>query len=136
MEHKKLTRSARNKILAGVCGGIGEYLDLDPNLVRLVFLVLLIIQPAAILLYLLLALILPQAGSQDEEIEKAENAAAPANAADPDSTSERLWLGVGLTVFGFLLLLNNLGLVWLNWKWLGAFVLIGLGVYLLLLKED
>ena len=130
MEHKKLTRSARNKILAGVCGGIGEYLDLDPNLVRLVFLVLLIIQPAAILLYLLLALILPQSGSQDEEMEKTENAA------DPDSTSERLWLGVGLTVFGFLLLLNNLGLVWLNWKWLGAFVLIGLGVYLLLLKED
>jgi len=130
MEHKKLTRSARNKILAGVCGGIGEYLDLDPNLVRLVFLVLLIIQPAAILLYLLLALILPQSESQDEEMKKAENAA------DPDSTSERLWLGVGLTVFGFLLLLNNLGLVWLNWKWLGAFVLIGLGVYLLLLKED
>ena len=32
---KRLYRSKRDRKLAGVCGGLGEYLDIDPNLVRL-----------------------------------------------------------------------------------------------------
>ncbi|MDD4248763.1 MAG: PspC domain-containing protein, partial [Methanosarcina sp.] len=32
---KKLYRSKKSRIIAGVCGGIGEYLDVDPTLIRL-----------------------------------------------------------------------------------------------------
>lgn len=35
---KKLTRSKDNKVLAGVMGGVGEYFDIDPVLIRLVYL--------------------------------------------------------------------------------------------------
>ena len=35
---KRLYRSRENKVLAGVCGGIGEYFDVDPVLIRLVYL--------------------------------------------------------------------------------------------------
>jgi phage shock protein C len=34
---KKLYRSKKNRIIAGVCGGIGEYLDVDPTLIRLLW---------------------------------------------------------------------------------------------------
>lgn len=34
---KKLRRSKKNRIIAGVCGGIGEYLGIDPTVVRLCF---------------------------------------------------------------------------------------------------
>lgn len=34
---KKLTRSTSNKMIAGVCGGIAEYLNVDPTVVRLAF---------------------------------------------------------------------------------------------------
>jgi len=34
---KKLYRSQKQKVIAGVCGGLGEYFDLDVNLVRLIF---------------------------------------------------------------------------------------------------
>lgn len=37
---KKLTRSMTEKMIAGVCGGIANYLNIDPTLVRLVFVVL------------------------------------------------------------------------------------------------
>lgn len=33
--NKKLYRSTKDKVLAGVCGGLGEYFDVDPTLVRL-----------------------------------------------------------------------------------------------------
>ena len=34
---KKLYRSRSNKILGGVCGGIGEYLDIDPTIIRILW---------------------------------------------------------------------------------------------------
>ena len=37
MEQKKLYRSATNRTICGVCGGIGEYLNIDPTLVRLIW---------------------------------------------------------------------------------------------------
>jgi phage shock protein PspC (stress-responsive transcriptional regulator) len=37
MEYKRLYRSQKNRLFAGVCGGLGEYLNIDPTLVRLLF---------------------------------------------------------------------------------------------------
>ncbi|HEX9829774.1 MAG TPA: PspC domain-containing protein, partial [Bacteroidota bacterium] len=36
-EPKRLYRSRTNKVIAGVCGGVAEYLDMDPTLVRIVW---------------------------------------------------------------------------------------------------
>lgn len=40
---KRLYRSTTDKKLAGICGGLGEYLDADANLIRLIFVLLLLI---------------------------------------------------------------------------------------------
>ena len=40
MSGKRLHRSLKNKVIAGVCGGIGEYLDVDPVLIRILLVVL------------------------------------------------------------------------------------------------
>src|SRR6056297_60367 len=37
---KKIYRSQKNKVIGGVCGGIGEYFDIDPVLIRLIFIIL------------------------------------------------------------------------------------------------
>lgn len=42
MEHKKLYRSEKNKILAGICGGLGEYFDIDATILRLFWLLVVI----------------------------------------------------------------------------------------------
>lgn len=57
---KKLYRSS-NRILAGVCGGIAEYFDVDPTLIRVVFAVLTLFSAAfpGVLLYIILMILIP-----------------------------------------------------------------------------
>ena len=56
---KKLTRSATDKKICGVCGGLGEYLDLDPTIIRIVFVFLALMCGGGLIAYLLMALIMP-----------------------------------------------------------------------------
>ena len=57
---KKLQRSS-NRVLAGVCGGIAEYLDIDPTVVRVLYAVLSLFSAAfpGLILYLVLMLLIP-----------------------------------------------------------------------------
>ena len=57
MEPKRLYRSRTNKIIAGVCGGIGEYFNIDPIIVRILAVV---IPGFGWFAYLICALIIPQ----------------------------------------------------------------------------
>ena len=60
MENKKLYRSTKNRVIAGVCGGIAEYLNLDPTLVRLVVALLtLATSGAGIIAYIVAVFIMP-----------------------------------------------------------------------------
>ena len=61
-EMKKLYRSETNKMIAGVCGGIAEYFDIDAALVRIGFAVFSIIGGSGLLLYLAAAVIIPKKG--------------------------------------------------------------------------
>ena len=56
----KLHKSSKDKKLAGVCGGIAEYLNTDPTIVRLVFALLFLGWGSGLLVYILLAIILPE----------------------------------------------------------------------------
>ena len=58
MKRKRLMRSKDNRILAGVIGGIAEYLDVDASILRVIF-VLLTWSGMPVLLYILLAIIIP-----------------------------------------------------------------------------
>ena len=60
MKGKKLYRSRENAMLAGVCGGIGEYFDIDPTLVRLAWVVLGFCGGVSIWAYIISAVIIPQ----------------------------------------------------------------------------
>ena len=65
---KKLTRST-NKVLAGVCGGIAEYFEIDPTLVRICYAALSIFTAAfpGVLLYIIMLILMPQ-GSDVEQL--------------------------------------------------------------------
>ncbi|MBU3907469.1 MAG: PspC domain-containing protein [Nanoarchaeota archaeon] len=62
MVKKRLYRSNRDKILGGVCGGIGEYLDTDPTIVRLLWVLITILTGfvAGIIGYLIAWIIVPE----------------------------------------------------------------------------
>ena len=61
MNGKRLYKSRQNRTLCGVCGGIGEYLDLDPTLIRLLWVIFTFAGGAGILAYIVCALIMSNA---------------------------------------------------------------------------
>ena len=57
---KRFTRSRRDKKIAGVCGGLAQYFDIDATLVRVVFVLLALFSGGGLLLYVILWLVMPQ----------------------------------------------------------------------------
>lgn len=57
--YKKLRRSRTNRMLLGVCGGIGEYLGIDPTVVRICWALFCMLGGSGILAYLIFALLMP-----------------------------------------------------------------------------
>lgn len=58
--YRPLTRSNTNTMVAGVCAGLGEYLNIDPTVVRLLFVLgFFLTGPGILLAYLIMAVIIP-----------------------------------------------------------------------------
>ncbi|MBR9690153.1 PspC domain-containing protein [Candidatus Woesearchaeota archaeon] len=59
---KRLYRSKKNRMIAGVCGGLGEYMDVDPTLIRLIWVTLTIFTGIVfgVLIYLFAWIIIPE----------------------------------------------------------------------------
>ena len=62
MENKKLYRSETNKILAGICGGLGDYTGIDVTVIRLIWLLVVIFSGVVpgFLVYVLAIFIIPK----------------------------------------------------------------------------
>lgn len=61
MEQKKLVRSRMNKMICGVCGGIGEYLNIDPTVVRLIWAIASVCSIGmGLLVYITAAVVMPE----------------------------------------------------------------------------
>lgn len=57
--NRRLHRSSKDKMICGVCGGLGDYLDVDPTLIRLIWVLLTCWAGMSILAYLIAAIIIP-----------------------------------------------------------------------------
>lgn len=60
---KSFRRSTTNRVLTGVCGGIGEFLGVDANIVRLAFAVFTLLGGSGVLLYIIAWLVMPEQGA-------------------------------------------------------------------------
>ncbi|HEY6065778.1 MAG TPA: PspC domain-containing protein [Thermoanaerobaculia bacterium] len=58
---RRLTRSNRNKMIAGVCGGLAEYLNMDPTVVRVLYVLVSVLSAAfpGIIAYIILMFLMP-----------------------------------------------------------------------------
>lgn len=72
-QYQKLYRSRENRMLGGVCGGLGEYFDIDPTLVRVLFVfgAFLGIPGALLLIYLVMLIVVPQQPQLVTEVQAA-----------------------------------------------------------------
>jgi phage shock protein C len=60
VQRKKLVRSINNRKIAGVCAGIADYFDIDPTIIRVVWLLATLIPGPNIIAYLILWIVLPE----------------------------------------------------------------------------
>ena len=142
---KKMYRSTADSMLGGVCGGLGAYFEFDPNLIRLIFVVLAIVPGIGIPAYLALWLLVPEESETEKTSlgervregadEIAERARSLGNELRDKSGSSvpatSLAIGAVLVVVGLGFLLRNLGFTWLNWiariwVWPSLLILVGL----------
>jgi len=133
---RRLERSRTNRVIAGVCGGLGEYLDIDATFVRVAMVVLAFFGGIGILAYVVLLILMPLPG-QSPLFGPSNGAAAgdatSAAVADPAATEQRRYaVGVLLVAVGVVFLLGNLGVFrGLDWKYIWPLVVIALGVFLI-----
>lgn len=116
----RLRRSTDDKVIAGVCGGLGTYFGVDPLFFRLAFVVLAIGGGSGVLLYIVAWLIIPEVSEDGEE----QGRGVALGSSGP------LLAGIALITVGLMLLMNNL-LPWFDRVML-PLVVVGVGFGLLL----
>ena len=58
--NRKLYKSNQNKMIAGVCGGLGEFFDVDPTLIRLLWVIFALAAGSGLLVYIASVIIIPE----------------------------------------------------------------------------
>lgn len=88
---KKLYKSDENKVLLGICGGIGEYFDIDPVIVRVILVVLIFLGFSGVFAYIVAAFIIPKRPGASNTVtytysknEKKEEEPAPVEIEEPN----------------------------------------------------
>jgi phage shock protein PspC (stress-responsive transcriptional regulator) len=131
-QQNRLYRSRTNKVVAGVCGGLGEYLNIDATIVRLICIFLTLLGGSGIIVYILAYFIIPlkpfEAGDTIQQVQ-------------PDLTSGRIF-GILFVLIGAMILLNNLDVLsfhhwWdISWDYMLPSVLILAGIFFLTKRNE
>lgn len=127
---KKLYRSDTNKIVSGVCGGLGEYFDVDPTLVRIVLIILTLATGVFLFGYLLAWIIVPkrEPGSWQQESTDSINVSNTGQQTPQQYSSWTRYLpGLILILIGVILLFQDT-FYWFDLEEFWPLVLIIIGV--------
>lgn len=128
---KRLYRSQSDRMIWGVCGGMANYLNVDPTVVRLIAVLLLFLGGSVILAYIVFAIVMPLELSKaaiSQEVPKTDMTVPKESGKGSDVT-----VGIVLIVVGILFLAGVLNLFWwFRWGAFWAFVLVAIGVFIVL----
>ena len=114
MDNVKLYRSTSDRMIGGVCGGLGVFLKIDPLFIRLLFVLLLFGSEFGFILYLLLWILIPEEGKSYGFKEESFGTKIRSMGDDVQSAVSQphpqsgLILGVGLIVVGGLMFIERL----------------------------
>ncbi|KAA3661499.1 MAG: PspC domain-containing protein [Calditrichaeota bacterium] len=136
-EQRKIYRSQYDRVIAGVCGGVAEYFNIDLFLVRVIFVLAVFWGGVGIIAYIAAWIIIPE-NPDEQPREKEPNEKSSSNAG--------LIGGLALIFFGFLLLIDEIDFPFnfhalrfhshFDFGMLLSLVFVGLGIYLLVNKDN
>jgi phage shock protein PspC (stress-responsive transcriptional regulator) len=123
---RRLERSRDDRVIAGVCGGLGEYLGVDAVLIRIAALVLVFAGGAGVLLYAIGWIAMPEAPERGTP-----EAAKAASALPRERTGGAVALGLAFVVLGAFFLVDEIWSDFLAWKYIWPIALIAVGAVVL-----
>lgn len=139
---KKLYRSRKNRIIAGVCGGLGEYFKIDPVLLRIAFVLIALADGVGILIYIILIIIVPVESGKDVKKDFAKKAGDKAESIINEfgEKAKKNWLadkkniaGLIIVIIGAIALFNQFfPIQWFGWKLIWSLCIIVLGLFIIL----
>ncbi|MGI6103010.1 MAG: PspC domain-containing protein [Patescibacteria group bacterium] len=140
---RRLFRSETNRILGGVAGGLGEYVNIDPTIIRILFVLLAVSGGSGVLVYLILWILIPSEGNPGhagaestiktnaKEVETRARELGADLARGTTSTEWERIAGAILIVLGLFILLGTFGILQLLTAKLWPLALIIIGVLIL-----
>ncbi|MFP4461308.1 MAG: PspC domain-containing protein [Thermotogota bacterium] len=150
MNEKRLYRSRDDKVLAGVCSGLGKYLDVDPVIIRLIWAATILLAGAGIFLYIIAWIIIPEeplkTKSAPEDVESDSNlydSEFDQNTGTYNSEQKikerlekerrgKLAIGVGIVIVGIIFLFSQIFSFNISWRVIIGILLILAGGAVLL----
>lgn len=123
-EPRQLRRSRSDRVVAGVCGGLGRYLGIDPVLLRIATVLLVLAGGAGILLYLIGWIVIPEEPLGAEQ----PTPAAP-------RTGSRVVVGLVFVALGAFFLLDEVLPDVFDWRYIGPALLIVIGAAILARRQ-
>ncbi len=140
---KRLYKSSKNKVLAGVCGGLGEYFGVDPVIVRLLVVVFTLLGGAGLIGYIIAAIIIPSGDAGDisplYREKSGEGPEANYTGYTPESYEKNnrntaVVLGIILIGIGGLVVIRYL-IPWIPGELIFAGIVVVMGAYLILKRK-
>ena len=122
---KRLYKSRKDKVIDGVCGGIAEYFEIDPVIIRLIWAVSIFAGGAGLIAYIIAMIVIPKRPLVESE--SAEYIPASEETTGNKSDKSRTFLAIGLIIVGAVLVLST----WAPFLWGTNFWKITLGVILI-----
>ncbi|MDD5530737.1 MAG: PspC domain-containing protein [bacterium] len=133
---KRIYRSRKDHRIGGVCGGMGEYFEIDPVLIRVIWVAAIILAGAGIVAYIIAWAVIPLQPEQ-EETDKPDKQTAPTPVNKPSleerRKSRRVVSGLIIITIGVLFLVNNLFSYW-DFEKFWPLILIVLGIAILIME--
>jgi phage shock protein C len=133
---KRLYKSRRYRVIDGVCGGIAEYFDVDPTIVRLLWVLLTLLGGSGIILYIIAMIVMPT----NPELQYQQPADASSTPASTKRSDMRRFWGILLILIGAMIFMTNLGWFaafdwWeVSWEIVFPIILILVGVWIMYAK--
>jgi phage shock protein PspC (stress-responsive transcriptional regulator) len=131
--NKRIYRSRQNKMIAGVCGGIAEYFNIDPTIVRLVTVVFTLTYGMGLLAYIIAAIVIPENNSDFSQSNYGTSQNSEPAADNSQFNGQRKPDGKGYMIIGAVLILCGGALLarrffWFDLSLLWPVILVAIGL--------
>ena len=132
--NKRLERDLRNKVLGGVCSGLGNYFDMDPTFWRVLFFFLFFFSCSGFLIYIILWIVMPAQQVLLNDGSPVQDSFTTDNGSEPQKGNGNMVAGLVLIGIGIICLLATY-IPQISWRITWPIILIVIGLFFIVPKN-